>query len=178
MTGRSGNGTPRESALLRLKRHTMCYRQLLSFNPFQGICPSAASMAPSASSCSMLFQSLPGNLPFCGSHGCTTPSPWHTSFNPFQGICPSAASPRRPTRHLIRMFQSLPGNLPFCGLAPACPWPMERSCFNPFQGICPSAAGGSVFPEVQVLLVSIPSRESALLRLVVSPALHFQANSS
>ena len=42
---------------------------------------------------SMRFQSLPGNLPFCGrwNHG---PSlVWDQSFNPLQGICPSAAKP-------------------------------------------------------------------------------------
>jgi hypothetical protein len=60
-------------------------------------------------------------------------------FNPFQGICPSAA-------HLV--------------IAQHC----RQSSFNPFQGICPSAARWRRRRPRGRSGVSIPSRESALLR--------------
>jgi hypothetical protein len=98
-------------------------------------------------------------------------------FNPFQGICPSAARGETgdrigignvsiPSRESVLLrpqtigtgdevtgvFQSLPGNLSFCGRGRI--------------GLTENSPSG----------VSIPSRESVLLRLVVSPALQFQAN--
>ena len=65
-----------------------------------------------------LFQSLPGNLCFCG-------GTWRCcrlrrcGFNPFQGICASAAMCQFHGHLPSLVFQSLPGNLCFCGAGPA-----------------------------------------------------------
>src|SRR4029450_12838203 len=60
------------------------------FNPFQGICASAASQVPYGHASIDMFESLPGNLRFCGKQMLR------------RAWIPSA-------------FQSLPGNLRFCG---------------------------------------------------------------
>jgi hypothetical protein len=59
-----------------------------------------------------VFQSLPGNLPFCGVTDACVVVQHDTSFNPFQGICPSAALLAQTDHAVIFAFQSLPGNLP------------------------------------------------------------------
>ncbi len=210
-----------------------------SFNPFQGICPSAAGRCNSVwrLSCSVSipsresallrrhrqprrrvsrrFQSLTGNLPFCGPRwvhigqrmdaNVSIPSrefallrliqrrALHgfagTTFQslpgnlPFCGPGVPLCGPGARCR-----FQSLPGNLPFCGatgasrrsLAHSVSIPsrefalLRRACaghrqdqrrrFNPFQGICPSAACRIRRLDTLALHVSIPSREFALLR--------------
>jgi hypothetical protein len=56
----------RESALLWPKTPAALGSVEYGFNPFQGICPSVANAFANTSYPGEWFQSLPGNLPFCG----------------------------------------------------------------------------------------------------------------
>jgi hypothetical protein len=89
----------------------------------------------------MLFQSLPGNLRFCGREG-DTPSGRRDRFQFLPGnlrFC--GVSPQRRSPASMR-FQSLPGNLRFCGDCTPPSTPPAPTLFQSLPGNLRFCGGG------------------------------------
>ena len=157
------------------------------FNPFQGVFASAAGAITER--VTRMFQSLPGSLRFCGLG----------AYLAWSSIDDAVSIPSRESALLRRgwpycgqsmQFQSLPGSLRFCGPAPLAAAAIEqfqslpgslRFCgcqlsisaalpgqFQSLPGTLPFC-GPQGATRWQKREVSIPSRESSLLRRQVSP---------
>ena len=109
------------------------------------------------------FQSLTGNLPFCGELPCRLTFESVAVSIPYREF--ALLRRRAPCRHC---GEPLPCFNPLQGICPSAAGVAVSDChdagFNPLQGICPSAATMAQSRDMLNDDVSIPYREFALLR--------------